>query len=564
MTASNPVDELYAVSRTFGRAAARRKLRLLRETANPQRLSKNRIVRLHDTLYFIRAYPDNADVLRAVDSQIDTLRQVVDAYTKGDSRHEALLNTGVPGSCNAYSYSYEVLQRLVQLYPGCADIEWDEFKDDGLLLEGLDLAVGRAESRGLEDEYATLRDWLLNAKSNPGQTDLEVILQLFRRSSLTPAQQVHVYEICEVPVLYRLEVPGSGRCEVRLESDGIAYQKKPVDRERFNLKPRIARPLKRHRRLSPRAGRKMLDDALRSLCSRNLEIHALIYGNPDDVTVADCGRGLQVILAGMLPEWRSTLESDLFFLIVKNGVPIAYGPASVFQGCCEMGINLFPEFRGGEIRFIYAQLMRTLYNLAAVRYFFLVSYGMGEGNPQALKSGAFWFYRKMGFRATNPEVEALAHAEEEIMRSKKGYRSSMRTLRKLSFTEAYLDMSRGRCRSLDFESLSHAATRYIAGRFDGDRDRAARGSTRRLIRILGIEDYAEWTSQERQWMRELAPILCLIPDLESWPVRDRRSLAALIKAKGARYELDYTRRAAKHTRLAEALHAISEVEDEDD
>jgi hypothetical protein len=564
MTASHPVDALFALSRTFGRTAASQKLRLLRETASLQRLSEAQIVRLHDTLYFMRAYPDNADVLRAVDSQIDKLRQVVDAYTKGDSRNDALLNTGVPGSCNAYPYSYMVLQRLVRLYPGCADIDWDAFEDESLLLEGLDLAVGRAESRGLEDEYATLKQWLQYAKPGPEHTDLEVVLDLFSRSSLMPAQQVHIYEICEVPVLYRLDAPGSGRCEVRLRTNGIAYQRRPFDRERFNLKPRIARPLKRYGRLSPRAGRKTLDNALRSLCSRNLEIHALIYANPDDVTVADCGRGLQVVLAGMLPEWRSTLESDLFFLIVKNGVPIAYGPASVFQGCCEMGINLFPEFRGGEIRHIYSQLMRTLHNLAAVRYFFLVSYGMGEDNPQALKSGAFWFYRKMGFKASNPEVEALARAEEKIMRSQKGYRSSMRTLRRLSYTDAYLDLSRGRCRPLDFESLSEAATRYIAGRFDGDRDRAARGCTRRLTRILDIDDYAEWTPDERFWMRELGPILCSIPDLESWPVRDRRSLATVIRSKGAPHELAYTRRAAKHTRLAKALHAIASVEEEND
>jgi hypothetical protein len=557
MTVSHPVDALFALSRTFGSAAARQKLRLLRQTANLQRLSRAHLVRLHDTLYFMRAYPDDDAVLRAVDSQIDAFRRRVEARTKGDSRHGALLNTGVPGSCNAYPYSYMVLQRLVELYPGCADIDWEEFGDESLLIEGLDLAVGRAESRGLEDEYVTLEQWLEDARPNSRRTDLEVGLELFRRSSMTPAQQVHVYEICDVPVLYRLDVPGSGRCEVRLETNSIAYQRKSFDRERFPLKPRIARPLKRFRRLSANAGRRMLDNALRALCSRNLEIHALIYANPDDVTVAECGRGLQVVLAGMLPEWRSTLESDLFFLIAKNGVPIAYGPASIFQGCCEMGINLFPEFRGGEIRYIYAQFMRTLYNLAAVRYFFLVSYGMGEGNPQALKSGAFWFYRKMGFKATNPEVEALAQAEEEIMREKKGYRSPMRTLRRLSHTEAYLDLSRGRCRPLDFESVSHAATRYITRRFGGDRARAGRNCTRRLARILSVEDYGEWAPQERHWMSELSPILCMIPDLESWSVRDRRSIAVLIRAKGVRHELDYARRAAKHTRLAEALHRIS-------
>jgi len=557
MAASNAVDRLFAISRTFRRAAAGQKLRLLRETANLRRLSKDRIVRLHDTLYFMRAYPDDAEVLHAVESQIGAFRQVVEAYTKGDPHHHALLNTGIPGSCNAYVYSYAVLQRLVKLYPGCVDIDWEEFTDDSRLAEGLDLAVGRAETRGLEDEYTTLRDWLQHARSDPRQNDLEVVLQLFRQSSLTPEQQVHVFEICGVPVLYRLDVSGSGRCEVRLPLDGIAYQRRPIDRERVRLEPGIVRPLKRYRTLSPSSGRKLLNDALAALCSRNLEIHAMIYANPDDVTVADCGRGLQVVLVGMLPEWRSTLESDLFFLIVKNGVPIAYGPASIFQGCCEMGINLFPEFRGGEIRYIYTQFMRTLYNLAAVRYFFVVSYGMGVGNPQALKSGAFWFYRKLGFKASNPEVEALAQAEEKIMRRKSSYRSPTQTLRRLSFTEAFLDLSNGRCRPLDFESLSQAVTRYVAKRFDGDRARAARGSTRRLIRVLGIEGYAAWTPQERRAMRELAAILCLVPDLESWPRRERRSLAVLARSKGARHELRYARRAAGLTRLADVLHAIS-------
>ena len=96
-----------------------------------------------------------------------------------------------------------------------------------------------------------------------------------------------------------------------------------------------------------------------------------------------------------------------------------------------MGINLFPEFRGGEIRHLYAQFMRVLHHHLGVEYFFLTSYGMGEGNEDAIRSGAFWFYRKLGFRAANPEVEALARTEEARMHAAPGYRSDRRMLRRL-------------------------------------------------------------------------------------------------------------------------------------
>ena len=38
-----------------------------------------------------------------------------------------------------------------------------------------------------------------------------------------------------------------------------------------------------------------------------------------DVSVAECGRGLQVVLVGVVPEFRGVLESLYFFLILKNG-----------------------------------------------------------------------------------------------------------------------------------------------------------------------------------------------------------------------------------------------------
>jgi len=54
-------------------------------------------------------------------------------------------------------------------------------------------------------------------------------------------------------------------------------------------------------------------------------------------------------------------------------------------------------------------------------------YQLGLGNDEAIESGAFWFYRKLGFRPMDPAIERLARAEE-----KRGRRSSAATLRKLA------------------------------------------------------------------------------------------------------------------------------------
>jgi len=59
-------------------------------------------------------------------------------------------------------------------------------------------------------------------------------------------------------------------------------------------------------------------------------------------------------------------------------------------------------------------------------------YQVGLQNDEALDSGAFWFYRKLGFRPLEEAAAHLAAREEERMARTPGYRSSRRTLEKLA------------------------------------------------------------------------------------------------------------------------------------
>jgi hypothetical protein len=98
----------------------------------------------------------------------------------------------------------------------------------------------------------------------------------------------------------------------------------------------------------------------------------------------------------------------------------------------EVGFNLYYTFREGESAWLYARLLRLFRQVLGVTCFSVDPYQIGHGNAEALDSGAFWFYRKLGFRPAGPEAGRLVASEESRMRRTPGYRSSSRTLEKLA------------------------------------------------------------------------------------------------------------------------------------
>ncbi len=55
--------------------------------------------------------------------------------------------------------------------------------------------------------------------------------------------------------------------------------------------------------------------------------------------------------------------------------------------------------------------------------FSVYPYQIGQNNDEALDSGAFWFYRKLGFRSGDPALEALARKEEQKIANDPSHRT---------------------------------------------------------------------------------------------------------------------------------------------
>jgi hypothetical protein len=141
---------------------------------------------------------------------------------------------------------------------------------------------------------------------------------------------------------------------------------------------------------------------------------------------------VEIVLFGVPPEARLPLRSYDAAMFFKNGVPAGYVEVLSLFERAEVGFNLYYTFREGESAWIYARLLRLFRQTLGVNTFSVDPYQIGHENEEAIDSGAFWFYRKLGFRPVNPEIARLVDREERRMRSNPAYRSSPATLRQLA------------------------------------------------------------------------------------------------------------------------------------
>ena len=114
----------------------------------------------------------------------------------------------------------------------------------------------------------------------------------------------------------------------------------------------------------------------------------------------------------MDPDRRLPLRSAYGGFVVKNGVPIGYIEGLALADRLEIGFNMYYTFREGESAWIYAQVLKLHQDALGVTSFSIDPYQLGFENDEALDSGAFWFYRKLGFRPTDAGVRRLLAREE--------------------------------------------------------------------------------------------------------------------------------------------------------
>jgi hypothetical protein len=187
-------------------------------------------------------------------------------------------------------------------------------------------------------------------------------------------------------------------------------------------------------------------------------------------------------------------------------------------------------------------------------------YQLGHNNDEAIESGAFWFYRKLGFRPTRPELAALTEREEARIGTIPGYRTPARVLRRLAEGNAVFEVSgptpAGYWDGFHIRNIGFAVQRRMAQRFGGDATKYRTESQNRVSRALGV-DPSSWRGNRSDAFENIAVVLALIPDLSRWTAEQKKAVIDIVHAKLSADESDYLRLLQTHTKLREAIRKIN-------
>lgn len=554
MTAA--LRQLERVQGEFGGGAAQRKLELLQRLEPVQLASARAVHRLHEALCFLRAYPDDARVLAEVERQLASFdkRPDLKRFAVG------LQDSGIAGTETYYLFFAEMASWLVRRFPERVSVAWDDFEEDERLERFLQSLLTFAEGSALEEWSFPVRTWCEQLKG-ANETDAAFLVRRFDALHVDPFLREWIYQEMQLPLCLAPgpETPARGRA--KLESAPVRFQAGALDRARPQIERAVREEPAAVRELSPREGARVIELAREAMLTRSRDLDVFSYGDPRDVRLVDWGDGLAFAAIGAIPERRLLLEAVYGFLTLKNGVPIGYVLNSALFGSAEIAYNVFETFRGSEAGLVYGRVLATVRHLFGVDSFTIYPYQLGgQGNEEGLKSGAWWFYEKLGFRPKDKDVLARRKRELARLKAKPSARTPISTLRALAEANVYWYLERERddvIGVLPLSDVGFAVARRMAGRFSADRERGEQVCMEEASALLGLPALDGWDPGERLWWRRWAPLVLCLPGIETWSSADKQSLTGVIRAKGSRREGDFVRRFDAHAALRKALRKLA-------
>ena len=503
----------------------------------------------HDLLLFMRAHPHAPWVASWADEALAALTQALD-----DGQREALADGGVATAPTRSTFSWPLVRHLLDDPLVHAQLDGVDAATDVLpeLLRPLFAAVARETPDLVGDADADAL--LATLFGDQRDTWLPSLARAVAQAPMSDTWRAVVWS--RLAVTLSVRSPDAGLTFARAPHDAPVLVPRGPQRD-ADVHAACAEPPPLAVRLTTSKRVGLIRTARLVLASLQRETDPVTHA--ETVTLHDMGRGVRIALFPLAPAVRLPFDSYVGFMAFRNGVPLAYGGAWIYPGRSKVGINVFPAMRGGESAWFFAQLLRLYHHRYDVRVFEAENYQLGHGNAEGLRSGAYWFYYRLGFRPTDPRLARLAAREHAALQARRDHVVPRPLLCELVADGLELVIAADALAPTDTGALTLAVQRHVATRYGGDVEAAQRAANARLTALIPGRPHSP-RSAAAPGAAAWRVALDAIADLEQWPSRDRRALGPLLRTKDAPDERRHQALLRAHPRLLEAWRALSEAD----
>jgi hypothetical protein len=550
------LDRLDEAKSSFGRLNSKAVHQILKSLQRRRFDDAESLIRYHELLLFLRAYPSSASNLQLAERELASLPQRLNQLElKGTdlSAFEDPEVSGIAGTSVTDTFSYFIVKWLRACHHSEIEFDWDWFESENRLAETWPRFMPLLDEDAYVEANVPYREWLRAARGR--EREVAWLLRQFDSLEVSEREKAELYDSQQLYVRWTPSYATS-RTGMRLPIRQVFYHRDAlIHRRDISFANEIQKPPPSLVRLDPKYGERILDMARETSTLRYRELYGFTHGDPKRVLHAHLGRGVDLFVTGVPAGKRLPLRAYHAAMIFKNGVPVGYFEGLSLFERMESGFNFYYGFREGETAWIYARTLNVFRHLLGVTTFSIDPYQVGHENEEGIESGAFWFYRKLGFRPTRRDLLQLTEQEEKKIAARSVYRTPAHVLRELASGPMILELDQSHSGDWDrfqLRNIGFSIQRKMAKLHSGDARQFRGRSLKALAESLGL-DASNQSDVERQTLSDFAVVLSLTSDLRQWSREERQLLVRVIQVRCGSDESRYLKLMQKHMRLRDAI-----------
>ena len=477
VTTNVSITKLFSIRNQYGKQTALEKLQLLSNINIKNIKSKKAAETLYSTLLFLQAYPNNKAVYKQAG---EWLMQLKDHVQQNENLQYNLYNSGITGTTICAAFSFEMTKWLRKTKR--SSVKFNSFEsDDEQIQSFISVVMDKAESEIFQDCNAEWKGWLKKLRK-PGEDILEQLIAIFDSSNIRPEVKDEIWNAIGINV------------EIKL----IAHNCLPASLTKIFYHRSLIRKVSKTEPMSKPVAVKLTDTEAEQIidCSKMILIRHLREIDPISFTSAKLvsfyhlQRGISIALISMVPERRLPIDTYMAYVVFKNGLPVSYGASWVLFNSSRIALNVFPDYRGGEAKYIFNQLLQLHAQVYNLKRFTVDPYQIGKDNSDGIHSGSFWIYYNAGFRPIEKQQQQIAATEAAKIQANKKYRTAPAVLKTLAESRLELLLQKNAVR-FDATDMSRTYAGIITKKYNGNRQLAQKNAVKKLAAILQIKNYQD-------------------------------------------------------------------------